>query len=114
MLLCLPRQGKLEELEAEILEVNGNSERLARSYNELVELQLVLEKAGSFFDQVGRHVAVGVWEGGRGWVQGRVAHGFQCFDESLGRQPLACRSGHLAAGSPPLPICCCCSVWGHD
>lgn len=45
-------QGKLEELEAEIMEVNGNSERLARSYNELVELQLVLERAGSFFDQV--------------------------------------------------------------
>lgn len=45
-------QGKLEELEQEIMEVNGNSERLARSYNELVELQLVLERAGSFFDQV--------------------------------------------------------------
>jgi V-type H+-transporting ATPase subunit a len=44
-------QGKLEELEAEMLEANGNSERLARSYNELVELQLVLEKAGSFFNQ---------------------------------------------------------------
>lgn len=49
----MPTQGKLEELEAEIMEVNGNSERLARSYNELVELQLVLERAGSFFDQVG-------------------------------------------------------------
>lgn len=36
------------------MEVNGNSERLARSYNELVELQLVLERAGSFFDQVGQ------------------------------------------------------------
>lgn len=44
-------EAKLDELEAEMLEVNGNSERLARSYNELVELQLVLEKAGSFFDQ---------------------------------------------------------------
>lgn len=44
-------EAKLEELEAEMLEVNGNSERLARSYNELVELQLVLEKAGSFFDR---------------------------------------------------------------
>ncbi|WIA14247.1 hypothetical protein OEZ85_002783 [Tetradesmus obliquus] len=43
-------EGKLEELEAEMLEANGNSERLARSYNELMELQLVLEKAGSFFD----------------------------------------------------------------
>ncbi len=39
-----------------MLEVNGNSERLSRSYNELVELQLVLEKAGSFFDQA-RHDA---------------------------------------------------------
>lgn len=47
----LPLQAKLDELEAEMLEVNGNSDRLARSYNELVELQLVLEKAGSFFDQ---------------------------------------------------------------
>lgn len=46
-----PCQAKLEELEAEMLEVNGNSERLMRSYSELVELQLVLEKAGSFFDQ---------------------------------------------------------------
>eukprot|EP00879_Flechtneria_rotunda_P014171 GHRR01014808.1.p1 GENE.GHRR01014808.1~~GHRR01014808.1.p1 ORF type:complete len:648 (+),score=178.01 GHRR01014808.1:407-2350(+) len=44
-------EGKLDELETEMLEVNGNSERLARTYNELVELQLVLEKAGSFFDQ---------------------------------------------------------------
>jgi V-type H+-transporting ATPase subunit a len=51
LLHCCFLQGKLEELEAEMLEVNGNSERLARSYNELVELQLVLEKAGSFFDQ---------------------------------------------------------------
>ena len=44
-------QGKLEELEQEIMELNGNSERLLRSYNELVELQLVLEKAGAFFDR---------------------------------------------------------------
>lgn len=41
----------MEELEGELLEVNSNSERLQRSYAELVELQLVLEKAGSFFDQ---------------------------------------------------------------
>ncbi len=30
--------------------MNGNAERLARSFSELVELQLVLEKASSFFD----------------------------------------------------------------
>ena len=30
--------------------MNGNAERLARSFSELVELQLVLEKASAFFD----------------------------------------------------------------
>lgn len=44
-------EAKLEEYEAEMLEVNANTERLQRSYAELVELQLVLEKAGAFFDQ---------------------------------------------------------------
>lgn len=44
-------EAKLEELEAELLEVNANTERLQRSHSELVELQLVLEKAGSFFEQ---------------------------------------------------------------
>lgn len=34
---------KLEELEKELLELNGNSERLGRSHAELLELQLVLE-----------------------------------------------------------------------
>ena len=41
---------KLEEQERELLEVNANVEKLRRSHSELVELQLVLEKAGSFFD----------------------------------------------------------------
>jgi V-type ATPase 116kDa subunit family len=45
-----PAQTKLEELEVELLELNTNSERLARSYSELLELQLVLEKASQFFD----------------------------------------------------------------
>lgn len=40
----------MEELEKELLETNSNMERLQRSYAELVELQLVLEKAGVFFD----------------------------------------------------------------
>ena len=47
---CWLGQGRLEELERELLEVNGNAERLARSFSELVELQLVLEKASAFFD----------------------------------------------------------------
>lgn len=41
---------KLVDLERELLESNANVEKLRRSQNELVELQLVLEKAGGFFD----------------------------------------------------------------
>ena len=44
-------EAKLDELETELIEVNSNSERLQRSHSELVELQMVLEKAGAFFDE---------------------------------------------------------------
>lgn len=40
---------KLGELEAELIELNANGEKLQRTYNELVEYKLVLEKAGEFF-----------------------------------------------------------------
>lgn len=40
----LYRQGKLAELEAELLEINGNNEKLQHAYNELFEYKLVLEK----------------------------------------------------------------------
>lgn len=43
-------EAKLDELEVELLEINANNERLQRSHGELVELQLVLEKAGAFFE----------------------------------------------------------------
>lgn len=43
-------QSRLEELERELLEVNANSDRLFRTEAELVELQMVLERAGSFFE----------------------------------------------------------------
>ncbi|XP_071733675.1 V-type proton ATPase subunit a3-like [Rutidosis leptorrhynchoides] len=39
----------LGDLEAELVEINANSEKLQRSYNELVEYKLVLQKAGEFF-----------------------------------------------------------------
>uniref|UniRef100_A0A1D1Y150 V-type proton ATPase subunit a n=1 Tax=Anthurium amnicola TaxID=1678845 RepID=A0A1D1Y150_9ARAE len=39
---------KLGELEAELIEVNANSEKLQRTYNELLEYKLVLHKAGEF------------------------------------------------------------------
>ncbi len=41
--LCVS-QVKLGELEAELLEMNSNSEKLQRSHNELVEYKLVLQK----------------------------------------------------------------------
>ncbi|KAL0741489.1 hypothetical protein Bca4012_083002 [Brassica carinata] len=40
---------KLGELEAELSEINANNDKLQRSYNELMEYKLVLEKAGEFF-----------------------------------------------------------------
>lgn len=40
---------KLGELEDELIELNANGEKLQRTYNELVEYKLVLEKAGEFF-----------------------------------------------------------------
>ena len=42
--LSLYCQIKLGELEAELVEINANSEKLQRSYNELVEYKLVLQK----------------------------------------------------------------------
>lgn len=60
--MVAPLQGQLEELERELLETNGNAERLARSYNELVELQLVLERAGSFFDETRGRASAAAFE----------------------------------------------------
>ncbi|XP_062176577.1 V-type proton ATPase subunit a3 [Alnus glutinosa] len=40
---------KLGELEAELIEINANGEKLQRTYNELVEYKLVLHMAGEFF-----------------------------------------------------------------
>jgi V-type H+-transporting ATPase subunit a len=53
---------KLEELEKELLEVNANAERLARSFSELVELQLVLEKASAFFDDAQHRASASAFE----------------------------------------------------
>ncbi|KAK3195409.1 hypothetical protein Dsin_026719 [Dipteronia sinensis] len=43
---------KLGELEAELVEMNANGEKLQRNYSELVEYKLVLQKAGEFFSSV--------------------------------------------------------------
>ncbi|KAL8143822.1 hypothetical protein V2J09_016854, partial [Rumex salicifolius] len=40
---------KLAELESELTEINANNEKLRRTYNELAEYKLVLQKAGEFF-----------------------------------------------------------------
>ena len=59
---ALHHQVKLEVLERELLEVNGNSERLARSFSELVELQLVLEKASAFFEDAQARASTSAFE----------------------------------------------------
>ena len=57
-------QAKLDELESELIEINGNSERLQRSHSELMELQLVLEKAGGFFDDAQHRASAAQFESG--------------------------------------------------
>eukprot|EP00891_Asterochloris_glomerata_P009677 jgi/Astpho2/9677/Aster-03937 len=59
-------EARLDELESELLEVNANSERLQRSYSELLELQLVLEKAGSFFDDAQHRASSSQFESSAG------------------------------------------------
>ncbi|KAL0454145.1 UNVERIFIED_CONTAM: V-type proton ATPase subunit a3 [Sesamum latifolium] len=41
---------KLGDLDAELVEINANGEKLQHSYNELMEYKLVLQKAGEFFN----------------------------------------------------------------
>ncbi|KAL0376176.1 UNVERIFIED_CONTAM: V-type proton ATPase subunit a3 [Sesamum calycinum] len=43
-------QVKLGDLDAELIEINANGEKLQRSYTELMEYKLVLQKAGEFFN----------------------------------------------------------------
>lgn len=40
--LHLLKQSKLEDIEAEVIEINGNNQRLERTHAELGELQLLL------------------------------------------------------------------------
>eukprot|EP00270_Netrium_digitus_P001329 TRINITY_DN1142_c0_g2_i1.p1 TRINITY_DN1142_c0_g2~~TRINITY_DN1142_c0_g2_i1.p1 ORF type:complete len:849 (+),score=282.14 TRINITY_DN1142_c0_g2_i1:60-2549(+) len=49
---------KLGDLEQELLEVNANSEKLLKNFNELRELKLVLDKAGAFFSSAQHDAAV--------------------------------------------------------
>ncbi|WCJ35271.1 V-type proton ATPase 116 kDa subunit a 1 [Euphorbia peplus] len=49
---------KLGELEVELIEMNSNNEKLERTYNELVEYKLVLQKAGELFYSVQRSATV--------------------------------------------------------
>ncbi|KAL0673367.1 hypothetical protein Bca4012_001348 [Brassica carinata] len=46
---------KLGELEAELSETNVVNDKLQRSYNELVEYKLLLDKAGDLFASAHRH-----------------------------------------------------------
>jgi len=50
-------QSKLDDLEKETLEHNSNSERLLRTHSELAELQVLLEKAGQFFQSANQSAA---------------------------------------------------------
>lgn len=72
-------EGRLAALEGELLEINSNSDKLKKSHSELVELQLVLEKAGGFFDEAradaGIHQREQMEMGGGGSSSGMLGGG---------------------------------------
>ncbi|KAG5033840.1 hypothetical protein JHK87_008750 [Glycine soja] len=49
---------KLEELEAELLEINANNEKLQHTYNELLEYKLVLEKNQTYSWACGMYLII--------------------------------------------------------
>ena len=54
---------KLEDLEGELRQITDNTEKLRRGHSELVELQIVLEKASGFFESGGRSGSVTMSDG---------------------------------------------------
>ncbi|GFR51127.1 hypothetical protein Agub_g13480 [Astrephomene gubernaculifera] len=88
-------ENKLEELEKELISMNDNSERLDRTYNELVELQVVLEHAGKFFDKAKANVRADAFE--------REYSGVETSDAPLletGAQEKVSRIGFVAGTIP--------------
>ncbi|KAL6762998.1 vacuolar proton ATPase subunit A [Haematococcus lacustris] len=76
---------KLDEMEREVLEVNANNERLQRTHAELAELQLLLEKAGGFFDTAREEAAQGCVGLGGGEANGLPGSNLDMNTPLLGR-----------------------------
>ncbi|CAL8472142.1 g11684 [Coccomyxa elongata] len=89
---------KLEELEKELLEVNANAERLARSFSELVELQLVLEKASAFFDDAQHRASASAFETRP--ADGGPDIGVPLLPEGGAPEPKSMRLGFVAGTIP--------------
>ena len=56
-------EAKLDDLESELRQITDNTEKLRRGHSELVELQIVLEKAGGFFEPGARSGSVTMSDG---------------------------------------------------
>lgn len=93
-------QSKLEEIEQDLVVINENSERLKKNQAELSELQLVLEKAGAFFDDA-RVNAAGY--GGEGSVASAVDA--PLLDDVPVRSDLLSGIQHMAAVSHSVLSC---------
>lgn len=92
----LKSQAKLDELESELIEINGNSERLQRSHSELMELQLVLEKAGGFFDDAQHRASAAQFESGPpSPADSKLLHPVRMTDGRLCRQSKCKPCAHM-------------------
>jgi hypothetical protein len=73
-------QSKLEDVEKEVLELNGNNDRLARTYHELVEMQTLLDQGGKFFAQTRAEVAL---DSGAGTEVETMDHGAPLLETAM-------------------------------
>ncbi|KAM7479341.1 hypothetical protein LguiA_027554 [Lonicera macranthoides] len=84
---------KLGDLEAELIEMNANGDKLQRAYSELVEYKLVLQKAGEFFKAAHSSAA----------AQQREFESRQIGDESL-ETPLLMEQGSTTDQSKQVKL----------
>ncbi|KAL3614031.1 V-type proton ATPase subunit a3 [Castilleja foliolosa] len=84
---------KLGDLESELVEINANGDKLQRSYNELAEYKLVIQKAGEFF-----HSALSIAE-----AQQREYTSSQIGEESL-ETPLLSEQGKTVDSSKQVKL----------
>ena len=99
-------EGRLAQLESELLELNANSDRLHRSYNELLELQVRTRQAGAWAEGAACHMCTerASFAGpAASWSDGHSERSSGLMQVVLLH---AAHVGMACSSCPPL-LCCC-------